>query len=290
MNLIPFPALLILFFTSTLLTANSDFEKKPSVETAFKSINHDIYLIEETKNYCDTNFPDQVPRNTEAYKNWELQYNFFLREMDDNYDKWKSGFNELLQQQFPALDFIARKIAYIEVEQEFVEGGADKCFNFKPSLTRPRSNIELNHEKAISLLRNQSYTNFRNDRSTTGASQNCHWEQSTSFKIAQFRNEGKDKKSQTEMLKALKEEKSGSDKNEASLRIKKYAEMIDQVYEAHNLQPLGFSQYRFSLCERDKNGFKSTKFKQALPALESCQQNSEDFLKLGFCINKTLEL
>lgn len=281
--------LLIALLPFKVLHANDAFVSNPSVESAFRSINHDIYLIEETKKYCDTHFPDQVARNAEAYESWELRYNFFLREMDNNYAKWKSGFSEILQQQFPTLDANARKLAYIEVSKDFSDGGADKCFNFKPSLTRPRSNVELNHERAIGLIRNKNFTNFTNDRSNTGASQFCQWEQDLALKTAQLRSEGKDKKAQTEMLKAMKNEKSELDKREKSERLKKYAEIIDEAYEAPSLQALAFSQYRFARCERDKHNFSSVKLKQSLAALDNCQQSSDGFINLGACINKALE-
>jgi len=98
-----------------------------------------------------------------------------------------------------------------------------------------------------------------------------------------------DKKTQMEMLKVMRNEKSGLDKKEHSLRVKKYAETIDEAYQAQNIHAPAFSQYRFARCERDNNNFSSAKFKQVLPALESCQQNSEDFSKLAACINRSLD-
>jgi hypothetical protein len=273
----------------TLLHANNSFESQPSVANAFKSINYDIYLIEETKAYCDAKFPEQVSRNSEAYDSWELKYNFFLREMDNNYDLWKSGFSQLLQQQFPTLDANARKQAYLEVSKNFNEGTADKWFNFKPSLTRPRSNIELNHEQAVSLIRNKKFTSFKNDRGTTGASELCQWEQSIALETAQQRSDGVNQKTQATKLKVMRSEKSDLDKKEHALRVKKFAEIIDEAYQAQNIHAPTFSQYRFARCERDNNSFSSVKFKQVLPALESCQQSSEDFPKLAACINKSLD-
>jgi len=128
-----------------------------------------------------------------------------LREFDKSYDKWKSGFTELEQQQFASLEFIEHQLIKEQVKLEYSEGGKDKCYNFKPSLSRPRNNLELTYQDEFNLIRNQSLNSFNNARNEgTGASPHCVWQQENAIKISQLKNEGKDIKFQKNQLKQMK--------------------------------------------------------------------------------------
>lgn len=287
-------ALLIMTSLSLTNISNAESNKRSdirSVKASFQSINNAIYAIEETRNYCSSQFSDDVARNTEAFEGWELQHSFFLREFDKNYSRWKLGFSELEQQQFASLELAQRQIIREGIVQEYAEGGRDKCYNFKPSLSRPRSNLELSYQDEFNFIRNQSFNGFMNARDEgTSADKSCAWQQEQALKIITERNEGKDIKYQKAQLKIFKEATDSSiDKKELALRIKHYSDMINEAYQAPAIQALSFSQYRFSLCERVQKNMGVNSFKNSLPLILECQNKSSEYSDLlGQCISQAL--
>ena len=276
-------------FSSTDLYADHEPVEQISVGSAFKVINQRLYRLNETKIYCNTNFSKQSSRNNDAYDQWELQYNFFLREFDKNYAAWKAGFTKLEQQQFPTLEFIERGHLKNKIMEEYKEGGLDKCYNYKPSLQRPRNNIELSEQESINIIRDNALNGFINARESSGANAQCAWDQNKAIDTISHRNDGKDLKAQKILLKNMKKSKSDLDKKIKSKQLSNYGEMIGEVYKAPSLQSLTYSQYRFAICERDINDVNSKTFKKALPLLLQCQETSaNDIDLLGNCINKAL--
>lgn len=283
--------LLICSFFIATNTAMAATLEQSTAKDAFMSINKALYAIEETKNYCNANFSSDISRNNEAFEQWELQYNFFLREFDKNYEKWKSGFSQLEQQQFSTLEYIQRKKAQQEIQNEYREGGADKCYNFKPALMRPRNNLELTYQDDFNLIRNQSMSSFNAGRNEgTGSNSLCAWQQENALKVGTLRDEGKDIKFQKNQLKAFKKlSPDNIDKNEHAARVKSYSDMINDIY-ASGLKSLSFSQYQFAACERENHGVESISLKKALPLIIECQNKSVDYSDLlGNCINQALD-
>lgn len=279
------------FFIFTNIAVAAALEQS-TAKDAFISINKALYAIEETKNYCNANFPADLERNNEAFEQWELQYNFFLREFDKNYEKWKSGFTQLEQQQFATLEYIQRLKTQQEIRNEYSEGAADKCYNFKPALMRPRNNLELTYQDDFNLIRNQSMSSFNAGRNEgTGSHNLCKWQQENAVKVSALRNEGKDIKFQKNQLKEFKKiEADNIDKKEQAARIKSYSEMINALYSSTDLKSLTFSQYQFATCERSNNGIENVSFKKALLQIIECQNKSVDYSDLlGNCINQALD-
>jgi hypothetical protein len=280
---------LFIVTTSVHLYAEHETKEKISVGDAFKTINQRLYRLDETKAYCNLHFSKQSSRNNDAYDEWELQYNFFLREFDKNYAQWKSGFNELEQQHFTSLEFIERERIKLEIIEDYEDGGLDKCYNFKPALQRPRNNIELAEQESINLILNNSLNGFVNNRHNTGAHSLCAWEQTQAIKAIDLRDSGKDAKAQKALLKEMKKSKDKIDKKIKSNRLSSYKDMIKEVYKAPALSSLSYSQYRFALCQREKSDIDSIKFKKVLPSLLNCQETSANVLDLlGNCINKAM--
>lgn len=279
------------FFTFTNFAFAENFEQS-TAKDAFSSINKALYTIEETRNYCSSHFSSMQERNAEAFQQWELQYSFFLREFDKNYAKWKSGFTTLEQQQFASLEFIDHQLIQKEIEIEYKEGGEDKCYNFKPSLMRPRNNLEVTYQEDFNLIRNQSLNGFIDARNEgTGAHSLCTWQQDKAIEISTFRNEGKDIKFQKNQLKELKKlAPSDIDKKEQASRIKNYDSMINDAYKLTDLQTLSFSQYQFASCERELNKIESDNLKKSLPLMLECQNKNAEYSDLlGLCINQALD-
>jgi len=87
----------------------------------------------------------------------------------------------------------------------------------------------------------------------------------------------------------MKKSKDDLDKKTKSYQVSAYGDMINNIYQAPKLNALSFSQYRFALCERDKNAIESMKFKKIISLLSQCQNNSADEADLlGTCINRVM--
>ena len=283
-----FTAMLSLLSCSYLYADHEPVEQI-SVKDAFKIVNQRLYRLAETKAYCNTNFSKQNARNNDAYDQWELQYNFFLREFDKNYAKWKSGFTELEQQQFSTLEFIEQQHIKEKITQEYEDGGLDKCYNYKPSLQRPRNNIELSEQESINIIRDNALNGFLNSREHSGGNSQCAWDQNKAIDTITHRDSGKDAKAQKLLLKDMKKSKDNLDKKIKSKRFSSYNEMISEVYNASTLNSLSYSQYRFAICEREIQKIASKKFKKALPLIQNCQETSANEIDLlGNCINQAL--
>ncbi len=275
--------LLLLFGTSLYADTNED------VRQAFHKINAALYEIEETRDYCNRNFSSFIQRNNNAYDEWELQYSFFLKDFDSKYAQWKSGFNPSQKQQFSALENIHRAQVRSSVGQDYEDGAQDKCYNFKPALTRPRNNLELNYQFEINLIREQSLQQFSNARTQNGAHQQCSWQQQQAITVIENRDKGIDIKSQKKDLKAYKKENAKLDKKILKERLDAYSDMISESYQLSTINSKTFSLYRFSLCERELADLKNRKLKEATSALIECQNaaSEEDGL-LGSCISKAI--
>jgi hypothetical protein len=281
---------------SLSLSSISNAQSKKSTEfrtvkTAFQTIQNALFTIEETRNYCNSQFSEDSVRNSESFEEWESKYSFFLNEFDKNYARWKLGFSDLEQQQFAGLEFTQRQIIRESIVQDYAEGGRDKCYNFKPSLSRPRNNLELTFQSEFNLIRNQTFNGFMNARGDgTGAEKFCAWQQEQALKIITERDAGKDIKSQKNQLNEFNAKADSSvNKKQQALRTKTLNEMIDEAYQAPSILSLSFSQYRFSLCERDFRNMKTDNFKTALPLILECQSKSPEYSDLlGQCISQAL--
>lgn len=274
----------ILFISSTI---HADINK--DVRNAFNKINSALYEIEETRNYCNQNFSSFIQRNNDAYDEWELQYSFFLKDFDGKYAQWKNGFNELQQQQFSVLENILRTQIRSEVSTSYEDGAQDKCFNFKPALTRPRNNLELSYQNEINLIREQAMRDFNDARTQTGANQECAWQQQQAITVTENRDKGIDIKTQKKDLKTFKQANAKLDKQLLKDRLKAYDDMISDSYELKALNQKSFSLYRFALCEREQAGLDNKKLKEFSASLLECQSAaSEDDGLLGSCISKAI--
>ncbi len=279
----------VLMSFSALGSASHEEVEELTIDTAFQQVNKALYTIEETRTYCNTNFPRQVKRNDEAYDSWELQYSYFLKEFDTNYANWKRGFDKNIQLQFSSLESINREQVGNKIANEFKDGAVDKCYTYKPSLFRPRSNIELSQQEAVNFIRNEALNSFIKAREASGANPYCTWQQSLAASIAQSRDEGIDIKAQKAKLKQLKKEPSEIDKKTRRKQLKDHSDMISELYSNEALKANTFALLKFTQCQRADEGLESNKLKKSLDGILQCQNtlidNLDDF---GNCINKSL--
>lgn len=281
--------LLLVGVYPTLGFASHEKENTLTAASAFQTINSTLFKIEETRDYCNKHFNKQINRNNEAYDQWELQYSFFLREFDNNYANWKRGFTDIEREHFTSLDAIEREKVKRNIAKELAKGGLDKCYTYKPSLFRPRNNLELAHQEEVNFIRNEALGSFTKARESTGADPDCVWDQNMAIKTITLRNEGKDQKFQKTRLKELKKANTDTDKKQKERQLKSYSSMISEVYTVPNMQVQSYSQYRFTRCQRDNESLESIKFKKSAPAILECQTKAKELPEsLGACINKAL--
>lgn len=283
--------LLGIFFILTLLSLSPlvNADEVENVGDAFYKINTSLYEIEATRDYCNSHFSSFIQRNNEAYDEWELQYSFFLKDFDSKYLEWKKGFNEKEQIQLVALEGVHQALVRSQIAKSYEDGAKDKCYTFKPALTRPRNNLELKYQDEINLIRDLSMRNFNDTHSSTGASSQCVWVQEQATKVAEARDKGLDKRAQKKELHNFKKTDQASDKDTRKFRAMAYNDMISDIYDLPNINKQTFSIYEFSSCEREKAGLDNDKLKHVSASLLACQKSSsaENEL-LGACIGKAL--
>jgi hypothetical protein len=242
---------IISLFTILLTACQLSYAEDSRIRDAFIKINTALYEIEETNTYCNWQHSQFAQRNNDAYDNWEYQYSFFLKDFDTNYLKWKRGFSDLQQQQFAILEAIKRDSVNKAIAADYKEGGRDKCFTFKPALSRPRNNIELTFQDEVELIRERANASFSEDRPGTGAHELCEWQQQHAIKVSEAKSQGADEKSQKASVKQFKKSEMNISKDERKARINAYERMVKDIYDLPQITHKTFSQFNFAVCERE---------------------------------------
>lgn len=282
-----FISLLLSSISSTFTLA--DFDNESALKNAFQEINHSLYELYAKRDFCNRSFADFVERNDEAYKEWELQYSFFLRDFDTKYFDWKKGFNTLQKQQLAVLEQIEQFQASKRISEDYSDGARDKCYNFKPALSRPRNNLELNHQDAVNLIRLEANQNFPDSHNTTGAKPLCVWQQNKALSIADKRNQGVEEKALNAELKAFKKSDDDFSRKQKKDRVRAYDDMIEDLYDFPQLHSGTYSIYRLAQCEFEARDIDTHKLKKINDELIRCQKSSaENDLLLAECTIKLI--
>lgn len=268
----------IVFFSLLFLStaALADFDNESELKNAFQEIKHSLYKLYAKRDFCNRSFADFVDRNNEAYKEWELQYSFFLRDFDTKYFDWKKGFNTLQKQQLTVLEEIEQLQASKKINEDYSDGARDKCYNFKPALSRPRNNLELNHQDAINLIRLEANQGFPDSHNTTGAKPLCIWQQNKALSITNKRNQNIEEKQLKTELKAFKKSDDGLSKEQKKSRVNAYDDMIKEAYDFPMLHSTTFSIYRLAQCEFKARDIDTRRLKKINDDLLRCQKSSAD--------------
>lgn len=279
-----------IIITLLMSLAVSELGYAEDYDPAFLELNKAVYEIENEREICNELFTMQSNRNDGAYEEWESIYIKILRELDDDYNKWKSIFDLTIQQQFMHKEAHAKKVVSLAIRENLKEGGEEKCHNYLPSLKRPRSNVEHVHLDAYATIRSGEPNDYKKQNKTILKNDECTWEQSTAKQLATRRDKGITEKAQLIGMKTMKKSNSTLDKKSMKKRLKKVEAMVSEVYKHRLIGPLVYSQYRFSNCDADRHGLKHRKLKKAIISLKRCQSNypNDWETELGLCVHEAL--